>query len=54
MYVFYVVLSCFCLWASVACAGSQFKQHRPKRRAGRRAGNRVGVFHALPCCNIFV
>ena len=28
-------------------AGPQFKQHFPKRRAGRRTDNRVGVFRAL-------
>ena len=37
----------FELRASVARAGSQFKQPCQKRRAGRRASNRVGVFRAL-------
>ena len=31
----------------MADAGPQFKQHVPKRRARRRADNRVGVFRAL-------
>ena len=36
----------FELWASRADAGPQFKQHFPKRRAGRRTDDRVGVFRA--------
>ena len=37
----------FELWASVGPAGPQFKQYCPKRRAGRRAGNRIGVFRSF-------
>ena len=40
----------FELWASVGPAGPQFKQHCHKRREGRRAGNRFGVFRALRDC----
>ena len=37
------------MWASRTDADPQFKQCCPERREGRRAGNRVAVFHTLIC-----